>query len=208
MTDSTLALTRAQRRARTRAAILDAAREVFAENGYQKATIRAVAGRAGCDPALVMQHFGSKQELFREAATIDVDVSKMFAGPRDTLSKRLVRDALEHADAHPDAIASALRFILMHDQSANEALKLFNVPDKFVDDRCALEGALDQHAELRMRLISALTLGTAINRYVLKDSVIEQATIDDLVTCLQPVVEALLPPPASETTDPRPDAGQ
>lgn len=52
----------------TRAAILAASRHVFAENGYDRATIRAIAAEAGCDPALVMRHFGSKTALFAEVA--------------------------------------------------------------------------------------------------------------------------------------------
>ena len=59
---------RDERRKRTEAAILDAARALFAETGFERATIRAVASRAGVDPALVMQYFGSKEGLFAAAA--------------------------------------------------------------------------------------------------------------------------------------------
>ena len=52
---------------RTRRRILAAARRRFAEVGYERATIRAIAAEAGVDKSSVMQYFGSKQELFREA---------------------------------------------------------------------------------------------------------------------------------------------
>jgi len=45
-------LTREERRRRTEAAILDAGRELFAELGFERTTIRGVAARAGVDPAL------------------------------------------------------------------------------------------------------------------------------------------------------------
>ncbi|MEQ4714939.1 helix-turn-helix domain-containing protein [Nonomuraea sp. B19D2] len=45
----------------------ESARALFAEVGFERATIRAIAKRAEVDPALVMQYFGSKQELFQWA---------------------------------------------------------------------------------------------------------------------------------------------
>ncbi|WP_278116883.1 helix-turn-helix domain-containing protein [Mesorhizobium sp. WSM4887] len=38
-----------------RTSILDAARELFAEHGYDGASIRDIAGRASIDPAMVCQ---------------------------------------------------------------------------------------------------------------------------------------------------------
>lgn len=55
---------RAERRAATAAKILDAARAEFGEQGEEGATIRGIARRAGVDPSLVLQHYGSKQALF------------------------------------------------------------------------------------------------------------------------------------------------
>lgn len=44
--------------------ILDAAQEVFSALGIEGATIRAIAKRAGCDPALIYYHYTSKEALF------------------------------------------------------------------------------------------------------------------------------------------------
>lgn len=49
-----------------RARIRDAALREFGEKGYDGATIRGIAGRAGVSSGLLRHHFGSKQEL-REA---------------------------------------------------------------------------------------------------------------------------------------------
>ncbi len=49
-----------------RARIRDAALELFGRDGFNKATIRAIARRAGVSPALVVHHYGSKDRL-REA---------------------------------------------------------------------------------------------------------------------------------------------
>ncbi|MGY2061462.1 helix-turn-helix domain-containing protein, partial [Nocardia gipuzkoensis] len=51
----------------TRAAILGAAQELFAERGYERATVRDIAARAGVNQALLFRYFGNKDELFRAA---------------------------------------------------------------------------------------------------------------------------------------------
>lgn len=45
--------------------LLDAAQAVFAVDGLQAASLRAIARRAGCDPALIYYHFDSKEALFK-----------------------------------------------------------------------------------------------------------------------------------------------
>ena len=55
-----------------RDAILAAARRRFADEGYDRATVRAIAGDAGVDPSMVIRYFGSKRELFTAAAEFDL----------------------------------------------------------------------------------------------------------------------------------------
>jgi len=59
----------------TRARILECARDLFARNGIDKTSIRAIAKDAGVDPALVHHYFGTKTELF--AAAIDIAIDPM-----------------------------------------------------------------------------------------------------------------------------------
>lgn len=56
--------TRDARRAATAARILEAAQAEFGAHGVEGATVRGIARRAGVDPSLVLQHYGSKQGLF------------------------------------------------------------------------------------------------------------------------------------------------
>src|ERR1700709_461434 len=51
----------------SRRALLDAAREVFDEVGYDRATTREIGERAGVDPALIARYFDSKEGLFTAA---------------------------------------------------------------------------------------------------------------------------------------------
>lgn len=50
-----------------RAQILDSAREVFLRSGASGARVKELADAAGVNPALLYQHFDSKEELFQEA---------------------------------------------------------------------------------------------------------------------------------------------
>lgn len=47
--------------------IIEAAREVFAERGYDGATTREIARRAQTTTVMLFRHFGSKEQLFQQA---------------------------------------------------------------------------------------------------------------------------------------------
>lgn len=67
-------------------AILDAAELVFAEHGYDGASTRAIAERAGVNQALIHYHFRTKEQLFEAA----------FTGPAQAINaeRRALLDAL------------------------------------------------------------------------------------------------------------------
>ncbi|MCX7192146.1 MAG: CerR family C-terminal domain-containing protein [Proteobacteria bacterium] len=60
-------MTEAQVCEQTRTRLVEAAREVFSECGFQGATVREICRRAEANVAAVNYHFGSKDELFAEA---------------------------------------------------------------------------------------------------------------------------------------------
>jgi AcrR family transcriptional regulator len=82
-------------RSTTASEILIAARELFARSGYQATTVRAIAERAGVNPALVGHFYGSKQRLFMAALEFPTEpMHQMLAAldeaPRDEIGERLV----------------------------------------------------------------------------------------------------------------------
>jgi AcrR family transcriptional regulator len=68
----------------TRDRILANARELFARNGIDKTSIRAIAAAAGVDSALVHHYFGTKQQLFTAAINIPIDPMSILVPLRDT----------------------------------------------------------------------------------------------------------------------------
>ena len=63
----------------TREEIAEAARRQFAELGYDRATLRGIAGEAGVDAALVVRFYGSKDALFREVMALPPTVAAAIA---------------------------------------------------------------------------------------------------------------------------------
>ena len=50
----------------TRATILQSAKEIFLECGYQETSMRKIAARAGITPGAIYKHFSGKEEMFGE----------------------------------------------------------------------------------------------------------------------------------------------
>ena len=63
--------------------ILAAAKQRFAESGFERATIRAIAADANIDPSMVMRYFGNKDLLFAAAADFDLQIPDLSDGDRD-----------------------------------------------------------------------------------------------------------------------------
>ncbi|WP_322779847.1 TetR family transcriptional regulator [Frankia sp. Cas4] len=201
MISDTPHLGRAERRARTRAAILAAARTVFGECGYQGATIRAVAGRADVDPALVMQHFGSKEALFIAAAEIELGIDDALPGPIDDLGERLLCTLLERLESAPEATVSMLRSMLTHDQAA-EAVRAAMI-DKGASPLADI--IIGDDAELRSGLVASMIIGLIITRYLLKIPKVAEAPAERLIPLFGPCLQRLITPadPGTAPGEPR-----
>jgi AcrR family transcriptional regulator len=84
----------AQRRrgaAATRQWILDAARPLFAQDGYTATTVKRVADSAGVSPNLITRYFGGKDGLFLAASNPLIAVDDVYTGELCGLGDRLAR---------------------------------------------------------------------------------------------------------------------
>ncbi|RBY85286.1 TetR family transcriptional regulator [Blastococcus sp. TF02A-26] len=135
----------------TREAIAASARELFEERGFAATSVRAIAAGAGVDAALVMRHFGSKEQLFVEVVGASRGAGPELDGPLETLGRRLVEHVLDpERDRERRAYAAMVR-ASDHDgvrESLRQAARA-----SFIDGLCALLPGPD--ASARAELIAA-----------------------------------------------------
>jgi AcrR family transcriptional regulator len=177
-------ISRAAKRAATAQRILDAARAEFGERGLEAATIRRIAARAGVDPSLVMQHYGSKAALFAVAVQLDeVAPDEVAAHLHDVLDVRLA--------ALPPETRALVRSML----TAPEAAAAMSV---FLNERVSnLSRALDgDDADLRAALIVSSILGLTIARHFLQLDAFADASDADIARVARPWVTTGVDPAA------------
>ncbi|HET9655282.1 MAG TPA: TetR/AcrR family transcriptional regulator [Kineosporiaceae bacterium] len=84
-----------------RARIRQAALAQFTAHGFERTTIRGIAGAAGVSPGLVRHHFGSKQEL---RDTVDAHILKEIRRLSDLLMAGSRRGELDAAVVSREAV--------------------------------------------------------------------------------------------------------
>jgi AcrR family transcriptional regulator len=160
---------RAARRAASQARILDAARQEFGDRGFEATTVRSIAHRAGVDPSLVLQHYGSKSALFTAAIHLPPGEPEEAADHLNDVLK--VR-----ATALPPEMRALVRSMLTVPEAA-EALRLHL--DERIDNLAAGIGGRD--AELRAAIVVSSILGLTVARHFLQLRAVSSASDDDLV---------------------------
>ena len=167
---------RAARRAATAQRILDAARAEFGEHGLEAATIRAIARRAGVDPSLVMQHYGSKAALFAVAIELgEAEPGEVEAHLHDVLDVRLA--------ALPPETRALVRSMLTAPEAA-EAMRAF-LNERVANLSRAMGG---DDAGLRAALIVSSILGLTIARHFLQLDALTSASDADIARVARPWV--------------------
>jgi AcrR family transcriptional regulator len=173
---------------RTKAAILAAARERFAADGYAKATIRAIATQAGIDPSMVMRYYGSKEKLLAAAASFELELPDLTAIPPATWGDVLARHLIARWERN-DTLVALLRVAATQDFAAERMRALF------ADQVTPLVAAIEPDAARAMTragLLGTQMLGLALTRYVLELPPVVALTPDELAAWLSPVLQHYL----------------
>jgi len=185
---------RRPRGADTRAALLAAAREVFSEQGYDGATVRAIAGRAGVDAAMVNHWFGGKDKLFSEAVlqlpfNPNEIVADLMKGDIDDLGIRIIRRFLATWDAQDGGVFAALiRSVAAHEQVAHALRDFFT---RHVFGQLAGRVTTDDPA-LRANLIASQLIGLGVTRYVARFDPMATADVETLAAAIGPNIQRYL----------------
>lgn len=172
---------------RTRSAILAAAQSLFAEVGYERATVREIAARAEIDPALVIRYFGSKEGLFARASVFDLRLPDLTKIKPSQLGATLAAHFVDlwEGPGSTGGMVILLRAGASNEDAANQVRSIFATQ---VVPRLA---QVIDRAELPRRagLISTQLLGFALCRYVLKVPPVAAMSPGEIVSAIGPTLQ-------------------
>jgi AcrR family transcriptional regulator len=172
----------------TRAAILTAARERFAADGFERATIRAIAADASIDPSLVMRYYGNKEKLFAAAAEFDLRLPDLDEVPPEGWGAAMVAHFLDRW-AGDEKLLALLRSGVTHEAAAERMRDIFAAQVGPIAARLAPDPA---SAATRAGLIATQILGFALCRFVLRLPPVVDLDRDAAIAWLGPTVQRYL----------------
>ncbi|SCE73775.1 transcriptional regulator, TetR family [Micromonospora purpureochromogenes] len=182
------AATPARRSDATRAAILRAARERFAADGYERATIRAIAADARIDPSMVMRYYGNKEGLFAAAAEFDLRLPDLADVPTGQLGEVLVRHFLDRWEGD-ETLAALLRAASTNPRAAERIRGIFADQLGAVVARFGTDPATTAR---RAGLVASQILGLAFTRYIVGLPPMVDAAPVELVAWVGPTLQRYL----------------
>lgn len=172
---------------RTRAAILKAAQDLFARQGYERTTVRDIAAGASIDPAMVIRYFGSKEGLFAAAAAFDLRLPDLSAVERSKWGTTLMQHFVEmwEGSLSTGSLVILLRASASNEEAADQTRRLF------LGQVLPMLAQVIPPAELPVRagLIASQILGLAFGRYVLKVPPLVMMQPPQLVALIGPTLQ-------------------
>ncbi|MDT8911415.1 TetR family transcriptional regulator [Amycolatopsis sp. PS_44_ISF1] len=174
--------TRAARRAATAQRILEAAQAEFGEHGRDGTTVRAIAQRAKVDPSLVLQHYGSKNDLFALAIQM----------PRESSEDTVADHLSEVLDLRLGGLPPETRALVRSMLTAPEAARVMR---DFLDERVANLARAGHQSELEAALTVSSILGLTIARHFLELEALKEISEDQLEETVRPWLTRRPPTP-------------
>jgi AcrR family transcriptional regulator len=171
--------------------LVNAAREVFIEQGFDGATVRAIASRAGVDAAMVNHWFGGKEGLFGEAVlklpfnAQDI-ATDLLAVDAEHIGDAIVRRFVTTWDTTGGGVFTALmRSVASHEEAAMMLRDFFF---KHVFKHVIGRLAPDNH-EFRATLVATQIVGMGMVRYVAKFEPFASAEVDTVAAAVAPTLQ-------------------
>ena len=184
MQETDAASSRAEQRRRTESRILAAASRLFVERGYERTTIRAIAGAAGVDGGLVMHYFGSKQELFQRVT--HGRPGPELSGSAEQVTEQILAQLAESLASEPVHSLALLRSMLTHPEAA-QALR---------EGAARFQAQISRpipadDADVRAALVGAVMLGVIVSRHLLNSDELTAASPQQVIGLLRPCLRSL-----------------
>lgn len=179
----------------TRTDILSAAKTVFAQYGYDNASVRTIATQAKVDPALIRHFFGSKEKLFLHliadqstpAPSLENFFSDTHPQERGKALVSLYLQVWNSPDTQPLLLAltrSALTSQEASSKVTTAAQELFTT---------GMLGIGRQHVDpIAFALMSSQLLGIAIGRYIMRLPHMVRLSDQRIINELSPVIQQYL----------------
>lgn len=181
----------------TRGLILRAALAQFAANGYERASLRAIATDAGVDQKLIAHYFGSKQGLFAAAIRLPIDPSELMpqilSGDPAAIGERLARVAVGILEdpATRERMVGVIRAVASQPEIAR-SLREFLEREVFAPAAAHLG---DADAPRRLALAASQFVGLALARHVVELEPLRETPAEQLVAALAPTFQRYLTGP-------------
>ncbi len=120
--------------AATRQALIKAATVLFAQNGYEGASVRAIVGRAGANQAAITYHFGGKEGLYMEVLKAafaaftrgDRESEPLEELPPEEALRRFIRQQLRPLTSR-DELSRYLQIFMWESVHPSKVLRQFMV---------------------------------------------------------------------------------
>jgi AcrR family transcriptional regulator len=167
---------------------------LFARNGIDKTSIRAIAADAGVDPALVHHYFGTKTQLFAAAIHIPIDPMQVIGPMRETpveeLGHTLPSILLSLWDSElGSGFIAMLRSILAGDQ--------VSLIRSFLQEVIAVEvgSRVDNppgSGRIRVQFVASQLLGVVMARYILELDPFKSLPIEQIAETIAPNLQRYL----------------
>jgi AcrR family transcriptional regulator len=178
----------------TQEQILEAARKLFLERGYQGATMRAIAKEAGVDASLIVHFFGSKLNLFAEAVEWPFDpeeeMPKLLADGRGQVGRNVVGLLIRFWDE--EGTRSPVLTLLGAAVTEPAAAEMLG---EFVRERLftpLLDRLGSDRPEMRANLLASQLVGLGLVRYVLRYEPLASAKPAQVIDWISPNVQRYL----------------
>ncbi len=194
-----------------RAEILAAAREVFGDEGFSRATLASVARRAGVSAGTVSHYFGSKADLFEamvaEQALADLEIDETlilkFEGSHRALLHELTRRMWKRLNApgSPELVLVVLGEMQAFPQSAQLLFR-----QKFERSRRMLTAVIEAgqrdgefdvvDPKTTAHLLAATVLGTTLDLHFMEQCCVDESCGDKALPVLLEAVDRIVGPAA------------
>jgi AcrR family transcriptional regulator len=176
--------------------IIRAARETFAEEGYDGTSLRAVARAAGVDAALIHHYFEGKPGLFMAAMALPFDPRQVqldaeASGPASTLPGAAVVEGFltmwDLAEGTGSSFVSCVG-AMAASQAVADAMREF-VRARVWQHITPLKAESEETTDARRALVASQLMGLAYTRYVLRVPPISTASPSEIGRWVGPTLE-------------------